>query len=79
MHGILLALSGAASMVVASYLSFIQPESYYVHALKVLFEPAGWFLLWTGLDHLVYQLKKKKKDARFYRKMANAQIKFITY
>ena len=77
--GIILTVIGIVLMVTASYLSFMQQEKYHVHFLIVLFEPAGWFLLWAGLDHLVYQSKNTKKDFDFYSKMSKSEIKFFTY
>jgi hypothetical protein len=77
--GILLIVIGIALMITASYLSFMKAEKYHVHFLLVLFEPAGWFLLWAGLDHLVYLSKNTKKDFDFYSKMSKAEIKFLTY
>lgn len=77
--GILLAGIGTVLMVMASYLSFMKPEKYHLHFLIVFFEPAGWFLLWAGLDHLVYQSKSIKKDIEFYAKMVKSEIEFLTY
>ena len=77
--GIILTTIGIVLMITASYLSFMQPEKYHFHFLIVLFEPAGWFLLWAGLDHLVYQSKSTKKDFDFYSKMSKSEIKFFTY
>jgi len=64
--GIILTVLGIFLMLSASYLSFMQPEKYHVHFLIVLFEPAGWFLLWAGLDYLVYQLKIIKSEISFF-------------
>ena len=77
--GILLTAIGIVLMLTASYLSYMQPQKYHVHFLLVLFEPAGWFLLWAGLDHLVYQSKITKKDFDFFSKMTKSEIKFFTY
>ena len=77
--GILLTVIGIVLMLTASYLSFMKPEKYHIHFLIVLFEPAGWFLLWAGLDNLVYQSKSTKKDFDFYSKMARCEIKYFTY
>ncbi len=77
--GIILTGIGIVLMISASYLSFIKLERYHVHLLIVLFEPAGWFLLWAGLDHLVYQSKSTKKDFDFYSKMSRSEIRFFTY
>ena len=77
--GISLTVVGIILMLAASYLAFMQPEKYHVHFLIVLFEPAGWFLLWAGLDHLVYQSKITKKDFDFFSKMTKSEISFFTY
>jgi hypothetical protein len=76
--GILLTAIGTVLMVAASYLSYMKPEKYHLHFLIVLFEPAGWFLLWAGLDHLVYRSKITKNDVDFYAKMVKSEIKFLT-
>jgi len=77
--GIILTIIGLVLMTIASYLSFMKVEKYHIHFLLVLFEPAGWFLLWAGLDHLVYSSKDAKKDLNFYSKMTTSEIKFLTY
>jgi hypothetical protein len=43
---------------------------------EIPFEPAGWFFLWSGLDHLVYFSKSKKADLVYFNKMAEAVIRF---
>lgn len=75
-RGILLALVGTITMIVASYMSFIKPEKYPAHLVIVLFEPAGWFLLWMGLDHLVTTSKETKEELNFYSKMIKSEILF---
>ena len=77
--GLILTLIGIVLMMAASYISFMKPEKYYVHFLLVLFEPAGWFLVWVGLDHLVYSSKEAKKDLDFYLRVTKSEIKFFTY
>lgn len=77
-RGVLLALVGTITMIVASYMSFIKPEKYPAHLVIVLFEPAGWFLLWMGLDHLVNTSKETKEELNFFSKMIKSEIKFST-
>lgn len=78
LKGAVLSIVGITLMLVASYLSFIKTQVYYAHLLLVFFEPAGWFLLWAGLDNLVYDSKDTKKELRFYSKMTSAKIEFLT-
>ena len=77
--GLLITFIGVIIMTIASYISFIKPEKYSVHLLLVLFEPAGWFLVWVGLDYLVYASKETKKELVFYTKMKTAEIIFFTH
>jgi len=77
--GVYFVLAGIVLMLVASYVSFLESEKYYVHILLVLFEPAGWFMLWAGLDHLVYTSQKIKADRKFYAVMRHAHIDFAAY
>ncbi len=78
-RGSILILIGIVVMLAASYISFMKTEKFHIHFLLVLFEPAGWFLLWAGLDHLVYSSKETKKDLDFYSNMTKSEIKFFTY
>lgn len=75
--GITFTVIGIALMLTASYLSYMKPEKYHLHFLLVLFEPAGWFLLWAGLDHLVYLSKDTKMELSFYSKMTRLEIDFL--
>lgn len=75
-NGILFILLGVCLMIGASYLSFLKPDEFYIHALLILFEPAGWFFLWSGLDHLIYLSKNKTKERSYHFKMAKATIEF---
>ena len=45
----------------------------------VIAEPAGWFSIWTGFDHIVLLPKEMKTELEFYRKMSNADIVFANY
>ena len=78
-RGLVLTFIGILTMLAASYISFMKIQKLHIHFLLVLFEPAGWFLLWTGLDHLVHSSKETKKELEFYSKMSKSEIKFFTY
>lgn len=77
--GLMLTLIGIILMLMASYLSFLKSESYVTHVLLILFEPAGWFMIWMGLDQLVNYSSSKRKELVFYAHMAETTIKFGTY
>lgn len=72
-------LAGVFFMLLAGYISYLEPSQFYVHIILVLFEPAGWFLFWTGLDHLFSDSGKTKKELQFFRQMSAAEIRFGAY
>ena len=78
-RGLYLTATGIILMMAASYISYLNTQKFHIHLMLVLFEPAGWFLLWAGLDHLVYSSKETKKELSFYSKMTKSEIEFITY
>lgn len=47
--------------------------------ISVIAEPAGWFLLWEGLNLVIFRSKEKNPDLDFYRKMSNCSIYFQSY
>ncbi|MEH6513151.1 hypothetical protein [Maribacter arcticus] len=77
-NALILTLSGIALMIISSYITFLNVEKYPLHLLLVIFEPGGWFCLWTGLDRLIDYAGKRKKELNFYSRMFNAQIQFST-
>jgi hypothetical protein len=77
--GTWLSLAGITLMIAASFISYLKLEQYYLHLLRVVFEPAGWFLLWMGLDFLVYYSNKAIKEIDFYSKMKEVRIEFQSY
>jgi hypothetical protein len=78
-RGIQLTVAGIFLMIIASYISFNEPEVYLTYLLLTLFEPAGWFLFWYGLDQLLYGRDKRLKDLSFHAAIAGASIEFGKY
>ncbi len=76
--GLLFIFAGVSMMLTVS-ISVV--ESYYHHFwltfMKVLLEPAGWFLIWEGLNQVVFDSKKNKLNIEFYDKMSKCDIHFI--
>ena len=77
--GSLLTIAGILLLLGASYISYLKSESFYSQVLLILFEAAGWFMLWMGFDQLVYNSGKTKKEFNFYAYMAKAEITFESY
>ena len=79
-RGVIMTLLGTVFIFLASSLSgFFGEENFTIRFFQTLLEPAGWFTAWTGLDQLFYTANENKTDLEFYRKMADAEIKFSSF
>jgi len=74
--GALLAVAGFCLMIIAAYLYTIAQNSFWMHMLIIIFEPAGWFTTWYGLDQIFYIAAEKKENYSFYKKMSRCHISF---
>lgn len=72
-------IAGIFFMVSAAAVNHYLKESFLITLLTIIFEPAGWFTFWEGLNQLIFETEKKKPELNFYRKMANAHIYFTSY
>ncbi|MCX6711737.1 MAG: hypothetical protein NT139_01715 [Candidatus Woesearchaeota archaeon] len=70
---------GFLLMVLATYVTYRDYSNFVFYLLRIVFEPAGWFSVWWGLDQLFYSSKAKLPDYQFYKKMAKVDIKFMNY
>ena len=71
---------GVVLMFLATFILFKFPDkSFVMNFLIVLLEPAGWFLLWEGMNQMIFEPRKNREDLEFYRKMSNCEINFIEY
>lgn len=79
--GIIMAVIGILLLGVATFFYQHNGNSWWNSFLVVLFEPAGWFTVWIGLEQVffVYEESERKLERQFYRKMAKAEIKFEGY
>jgi hypothetical protein len=77
--GFLMAFSGILMIMIAAFLLSLRSDSFLVHFMIALLEPAGWFTAWTGLDEIYYTTRSKRPDFEFYKKMEKAEIQFTAY
>lgn len=47
--------------------------------LVVIFEPAGWFSIWTGFEKVFSPVLDKEENYDFYNKTGNIKVTFISY
>lgn len=76
---ILLTIAGLSLILLASYISALQSNKFYMKMLFVLFEPAGWFFVWTGMDDLFFAFRKRKDELDFLSKMVKTKIVFASF
>ncbi len=79
LRAMILCIIGIVMIFIATYFSLLMPVKPHLHFIIALFEPGGWFFIWTGLDHLLFSSKDAKRDKSFYSKMMKSEISFIAY
>lgn len=72
----LLSILGIIMMLCAGYISSSRSQSIPLHILLVILEPAGWFLVWTSMEHMISNSRKEKTEIKFYAKMVKSKIIF---
>lgn len=77
--GTVMTVVGMTLLAVAAWISQQQSLQYGIHLLLVMFEPAGWFTVWTGLDNIFNIPAQKKNDLQFFLKLSQVEINFIPY
>ncbi|MFA6329051.1 MAG: hypothetical protein WCX64_00005 [Candidatus Micrarchaeia archaeon] len=71
--------AGMVLMLLATYVSSLGGTDFVSKFLFVFFDPAGWFVFWTGLDILFVKMAEHNEDHEFYRKLASSEISFVPY
>jgi hypothetical protein len=77
-QGYLMCIIGFIIMIAAANLVTVSNKTIYMNALQIILEPAGWFFVWTGFDHLFENVRKRKPELNFNQKMAESEIIFIS-
>src|SRR5690606_1554294 len=72
MLGIGMVLGGVLAMIGATLIAFRgHDDSVTLSFLLVFLEPAAWFLLWEGMDQIVFNAKSVMPELEFYHKMTH--------
>ena len=80
--GVGMVIMGVVFMILATLIVFRDPsESLLLSFLVVFLEPAAWFLLWEGMDQIIFNSKNVSPDLDFYQKMytSHKRISFHSY
>jgi hypothetical protein len=75
-QGILLSGIGLLVMLVDSIIVYKAGPGYTGILVKVIMEPAGWFMIWRGLDILTYEYRGTKKERKFYQAIQQLHLYF---
>ena len=75
-NGLSFLIFGLILMLLNSWIIYRTNETYLIICLRVLLEPASWFLLWSGLDFLFYNFAGLKKNKKFYQSLSEMHINF---
>ena len=80
--GISMVVLGIVSMIAATFILYEDPtENLFLSFLVVFLEPAAWFLLWEGMDQIIFHSKDINPNLQFYKKMSESQghVHFKSY
>ena len=69
-------IGGMVVILLNSWISYNAKPTFFVAGLRVLLEPAGWFLIWSAFDFLFYDFPGLKKEREFYKKLSEMHIHF---
>ncbi|MEI6732001.1 MAG: hypothetical protein WCK90_04970 [archaeon] len=75
--GYLWFFSGAVILFILPFLE--EKTNFIFRFITIMMEPASWFFFWEGLYKVFVTADEKKPDLEFYKKMAHAQITFLSY
>ncbi len=76
--GYIIFAGAITSIFISSLVHDIQAPLIIQNLLYSIFEPMGFFMLFTGLDQVI-SAGKNKENIEFYRKIAEGNIRFIGY
>jgi hypothetical protein len=77
--GIIMVFSGIIMLLIASIIANQQSTQFAMKFLLVLFEPAGWFFMWTGMDNLFFASRQSQSEMEFYTKLSKSKIVFGSF
>lgn len=75
--GVLMSLLGFLLLIAAAAVHYADDGSFLFSALRVIIEPAGWFLSWNGFDTLLYDVRSKRIPFIIFEKLKQSDIIFV--
>lgn len=78
-NGAIITFIGFLLMIGATSIDYFELHGFILSFFKIILEPAGWFIVWFGLDEIFYKAKQQTPELEFYKKMVKANITFSSY
>ena len=77
--GLLIAVGACLGLIDVGLVNFINMGDLAKSAVEIILQPASWFNIWVGIEHLMFLPDNMAEEEKFYRKMAHAHISFAPY
>ncbi|MGP8214451.1 MAG: hypothetical protein ACLQQ4_02700 [Bacteroidia bacterium] len=74
-----MSMAGIVLLFSASMITTQQSSNVGMRVMLVLFEPAGWFFIWTGMDNLFFSSRQTQLDMEFYTKLSKSKVVFGSF
>jgi len=65
-------------MAFTGYLAVHAAQVVWKNILKVMLEPASWFLFWTSIDNLIETRRAVKNELKYYYRLSECKIMFLS-
>jgi hypothetical protein len=76
--GVSMVILGTIAMILATFIMFEDPtQNLLLSFLVVFLEPSAWFLLWEGMEQIIFNSKKINPELNFYRTMFEAKERIL--
>ena len=79
LKGFALLGAGFLLMTFLIILSTMPSKGTFLTGMYTMLEPVGWFMTWTGLDHVFQNSRKAKSNLHYNSMMAHASIAFSSF
>ncbi|MCX6310130.1 MAG: hypothetical protein NT084_00635 [Bacteroidetes bacterium] len=76
--GLIMAACGISALMIAVLITTIEMKKLGQNFLRILFEPAGWFLIWSGLEKIFFDGKTVKRKRDYYARLEKCKIEFVS-
>ena len=76
--GIIIVAGGLTSLALAVFVAQTGLDQLAKDIVKVVLEPAGWFMMWTGLDKVAFGGRASKRKRDFYRRLSKSKVEFVS-